>query len=249
MLNWLLALVILLSGCMTYSQGTMTPPRQLVKVLTINLCANWNAPRQDRADAIVSFCREEQVDIILTQEGIKGIGQFDMAKYIAGQLGYSYCQSPSFGVPGFLEYCVGIISTYSIKTNKKVGCQVSGGDPIDRVPFPGAARGLLANVGGINVMTSHLTVPVMQSAKEEQVSCLRAALPKGVSIWGGDFNFNRYDLAYPMVELQEALYVGPPQVDMIFFGGLSLVESRLVFEDHFVSDHCGVLATFRRYYD
>ena len=238
---------LFLSGCMTSSQGyKFLDIKPTVKVLSINLCADWANPRQDRANRIIQLVRDEKIDIVLTQEGIKGVGQFDMVKYIAETLDYSYCQSPAFGVPGFLEYCVGIISAYPISNAKTVGCQVSGGDPIDKVPFPGSGRGIMANVDGIQVMSSHLTVPVEQDQREKQVKCLRSALSPGTTIWGGDFNFNRNNPAYLLVNLQEALYSGEPRVDMVFSSGLSILESRLVFEDHFVSDHYGVLVTYSR---
>ena len=247
MIPILLTVCLFLSGCIASSTGNLHPtPSPTITVLTINLCADWSSPRQHRADLIIELIKAEKIDIILTQEGIKGAGQFDMVEYIANSLGYSYCQSPAFGVPGFLEYCVGIISAYPILNAKAVGCQVSGGDPIDKVPFPGSGRGVMADISGIKVMSSHLTVPVEQAEKEKQVNCLQAALPPGVTIWGSDFNFVRSDPAYSLIHLQEALYSGPPQVDMVFSSGLSVLASRLVFEDRVASDHSGVLVTFGR---
>ena len=220
------------------------PPKDGIKVLTINLCADWQAPRQDRGDKIIDLVRQEQVDIILTQEGIQGLGQFDMAKYIAGQLGYSYCQAPAFGVPGFFAYCVCIISSYPIANSQVIGCQVAGGDPIDKVPFPGSGRGLLANIGGMWVMSTHLMAPVSQENKEKQIRCLSSALPPGIVIWGGDFNFTRIDPAYRFIGLDEAVYSGEPQVDMIFSRGLTAKDARIVFADHYVSDHVGILTAY-----
>jgi len=247
MLPVIIAICLLLSGCMTISQGSNPQETAtIIKVLSINLCASWNSPRKDRADKIIELVRAEKVDIILFQEGVKGIGQFDMAEYIAKELGYSYCQSPAFGVPIFFEFSVGIISAYSMINVKTIGCQVPGEDWIDKFPFPGSGRGVLATVGGIQVMSCHLSVPVPQATKEMQVSCLQVALPPGITIWGGDFNFVRSDPAYSLIKLQEAVYSGPPQVDMVFSSGLSVLESRLVFEDRVVSDHAGVLVTYRR---
>ena len=242
----ILVLAFLLSGCITGATGNLAQPeaKRTIKVLTINLCADWNAPRQARADKIVEFARAEQVDIILAQEGIKGLGQFDMVKYIAAQLNYSYIQSPVFGFPGFYEFSVGIISNSPITDAKIVGCQVVGGDFIDNIPFPGAGRGVLANICGIWVMSSHLTVPTAQDQRESQVRCLQAALPQGMAIWGGDFNFNRDNPAYSLIKMDEAQYPGSAQVDMIFTRHMLCVSSEMVFEDHYVSDHSGVLAEF-----
>ena len=247
MLPIIIAICLLFSGCMTVSQGSNPQEAATtVKVLSINLCAGWNTPRKDRADKIIELVRAEKVDTILFQEGVKGIGQFDMAEYIAKELGYSYCQSPSFGVPVFFEYSVGIISASPMINVQTVGCQAPGDAWLDKYPFPGSGRGAMANIGGIQFMSCHLSVPVPQDVKEKQVSCLQAALPPGITIWGGDFNFVRSDPAYSLIKLQEALYSGPPQVDMVFSSGLSVLESRLVFEDRVVSDHAGVLVTYGR---
>ena len=91
-------------------------------------------------------------------------------------------------------------------------------------------------------MSSHLTVPVTQEKREEQTRCLRAANPM---IWGGDFNFTRDNPAYALVNLSEAIYPGEAQADMIF-STLPVIESKTVFTDHYVSDHVGVLATFKK---
>ena len=238
---------LFLAGCITSSTGNLnSAPGPTIKVLSINLCEQWHTPRQGRADKIIEFVKDRQVDIILTQEGMKGVGQFDAVEYIAAKLGYSYSQAPTFGVPGFFEYCVGVISRYPITNSKPAGCQVEGGDPIDNVYFPGSSRGLLVSTGGIHVMSCHLTVPTELDQKIKQIQCLTSALPAGPIIWGGDFNLTRDNPAYPYIKFQEATYSGIPQVDMIFFRGLSLLESKQVFEDGYVSDHNGIFATFGR---
>jgi endonuclease/exonuclease/phosphatase family metal-dependent hydrolase len=244
----LLLLLLFICGCVTMGKTLPDNPAmgQIFKVLTINLCADWNAPRPDRAAKIVETVKAENIDIILFQEGIKGIGQFDMAKSIATQLGYSYVQVPAFGVPGFLEYCIGIISRYPISSIHSAGCQVSGGDPIDKMPFPGSTRGILVKINNIWIMTSHLTVPVVQSEKEKQVRCLASDIPAGVCIWGGDFNFGRTDPAYSLIPMMESIYPGNPQVDMMFSRGLKVIESKLMFTDHYVSDHDGVMVTYKQ---
>jgi endonuclease/exonuclease/phosphatase family metal-dependent hydrolase len=242
----ILILSLILSGCVTDSQGIVNQSNENLKVLTINLCANWNASRKDRVDKLIEFIKAEKIDVILAQEGIRGIGQFNTIKYIAEELGYSYCQSPSFGVPGFIEYTIGVIAASPISESKVVGCQVSGGDPIDKVPFPGSGRGLLVNTGSLWFMVSHLTVPVERSQKEKQVQCLMKSIPAGSVVWGGDFNFTRSDMVYPLIQMQEAVYSGNPQVDMIFYKGIALLNSKIVFEDHYISDHIGVLTEFRK---
>ena len=239
----LLLMLCLIFGCVSIqSNGVVPTDPKTLKVLTINLCADWKASRQERADKIVSFVQNEKIDLILTQEGIRGVGQFDAVKYIAGKIGYSYAQSPAFGVPGFFEYCVGIISATPLSNVQSVGCQVPGGDPIDQVPFPGAGRGILATVGTLRVLSSHMMAPVSQGNRENQVRCLADSAPM---IWGGDFNFNRDNVAYALIGLPEAAYPGDSQVDMIF-GSLPVIESKAVFTDHYVSDHGGILTTFKR---
>ena len=247
MIQLILAICLLVSGCITTGTGNLLPvPNSVIKVLSINLCASYMTSRQSRADKIISFCKAEKVDIILAQEGTTGLLQFNTIKYIAEQLGYSYAQVPAFGVPLFYGFNVGVISAYPISNSRAVGCQINGGDPIDKVPFPGSARGLLVSSGDINIMSSHLTIPVEQAEKEKQVKCLMDSLPSGVTIWGGDFNFNRADPAYPLIKLQEAVYSGPPMVDMVFCSGLCVLDSKLVFEDLQISDHCGVMVTLGR---
>ena len=66
------------------------------------------------------------------------------------------------------------------------------------------------------------------------------------NIYGpGDFNFSRDNPAYALVNLPEAIYPGEAQADMIF-STLPVIESKTVFIDHYVSDHIGVLAIFKK---
>jgi hypothetical protein len=245
--NSLWFVVLLLVGCVTI--GNSPSAQELsdpFKVLTLNLCVSWSSPQQDRANQVVEFVKAQRVDVLLLEEGSGGLTQFNAIKYIAERLGYSYCQVPAFGVPGFYTFNIGIVAKSPVTNPLPLGCQVAGGDPIDMMPFPGASRGLQATVDGIQFWTVHLTAPVTQESREQQVQCLVAKLPTGPIVWGGDFNFSRSDMAYPLVPLVEAMYPGEAQVDMVFSRGLTVVKSELVFTDKVVSDHCGVLVTFQK---
>ena len=242
-LNLLLALLI--CGCCTFQPlGPSVPVgNQPIRVMTLNLCADWTAPRNDRLKAVATFCQDNQVDVLLVQEAVSGIGQGNAANFLAGKLGYYYSQVPAFGFPLFYQFNIGVISRWPISQSRSLGCQVPGGVFVDNVPNPCSSRALLVQTGGLWFATCHLIIPFTEENHERQVSCILGKLPAEV-IWGGDFNSDRNNPAYSIITgagFKDAPPAGAPLVDLIFYRGANwrLISSTLVLTDHYVTDHPG----------
>ncbi|MFA5137987.1 MAG: endonuclease/exonuclease/phosphatase family protein [Elusimicrobiota bacterium] len=224
-----------------------------LKVLTLNLCADWNAPRKARLQAVADFARDNRIDVLLVQEAVQGIGQGDAVRFLADRLGYSFRQVPAFGVPVFFKFNIGVISRFPITESKPLGCRVPGGDAIDNIPNPGGSRALAVRAGGLWFVTCHLTTPFTQENHEKQVRGILEkldGLPAGDVFWGGDFNSGRGNPVYALITkagFKEAPPAESGLVDMVFYRGRSwrLTDSRLVLTGRYVTDHPGgVLATY-----
>ena len=87
--------------------------------------------------------------------------------------------------------------------------------------------------------------PTTQEERNKQISCIidfiNSNSSDSMEILGGDFNMDVDNPAYGyIIDAGFRGYGNAP--DFIFVrGAIEIVDWKIVFTDHFVSDHCGIL--------
>lgn len=270
-----------------------------LRVLTLNLMQNSpHARRPARFRRIAEFlderCREGRpVEALLLQEGCGGlwVGTRDSLEDLRRELPpacgpYHLCSRPCFGVPGFLTFEVGVLTSLPVLAVSDAALPCPAGDWFDDFPLPGGRRAVLAAVdhpiGRVNLISVHLSSGGKPADREAQADALvrfagdsAARFPAALTVVGGDMNAlpgsqvhkrlaaafrDSYTAANPGAAGATFALPGNPhspapggspgRIDYIFFlgEGIDVESSEVVFaqDGWFVSDHAGVLTTFRR---
>ena len=211
-----------------------------MKILSLNLTATMNTPRVDRLRAVAEFARENEVDVLLVQEGVRSCFIYDTIRDLAGQLEYEYFAKSAFGFPLFWEFRVGVVSRFKIIRTASLNPAVPQTEWLDSIPLPWRRRAVAATVDvpglGITTLISvHLaSSPKTIADKARELALLaewRRGLPeRDALIYGGDFNtaFDRFPNGYG---------VSP---DYIFVeGGARIINAQQVLTGQVVTDHAG----------
>lgn len=221
-----------------------------MKILSLNLTATMSTPRAERLGAVADFVRENEVDVLLVQEGIRSCFIYNTIRALAGELGFDYAARSSFGIPLFWEFRVGVLSRFKILRTASLDPAVPQTEMLDRFPLPWRKRAVASTVDvqglGITTLISvHLTSSAKTAADKakelELLAAWRRGLPESDAvIWGGDLNFD-FDV-FPI----GAKYGVAP--DYIFVEGAArIIDAGEVLTGHEVTDHkCGVLVEVGR---
>jgi endonuclease/exonuclease/phosphatase family metal-dependent hydrolase len=215
-----------------------------MKVLSLNLCAFWTTPSKERRQIVADFVKENEVDVLLVQEGIRSCFVYNTIRKIAGLLGYNHYSKSAFGFPFFYEFQVGVISRFPILWTSSLSCEVPQNEWTDDIPLPWRKRVVavtvdVAELGRITLISVHLTSsPKTVGDKAKQlamVSDWKSSLSaRDVTVYGGDFNTG-FD-SYP----NETGYGVCP--DYIFLEGAKIVNRQTVLTGKIVTDHaCGIM--------
>lgn len=225
-----------------------------LRVLALNLCGFWTSPLADRLRAVADFIKGNRIDVLLMQEGIRSGFVYDSIRQLAGMLGYEHFARSTFGFPVFYEYRVGVLTHFKIIRTASLACEVPQTEWIDAIPLPWRRRATAVTVDvpglGITTLVSvHLTSsPKTQAAREEQFIRLWNwidGLPlDDCCVIGGDFNTSGINPAFSAV-FGGAMITGRSP-DYICVDGARIIKGTLVFTDHVVSDHAGVMAEIDR---
>lgn len=221
-----------------------------MKVLSLNLCASWTTPRADRLRAVAKFVKENEIDLLLVQEGLRSCYIYDTIRQFAGMLGYGYFAKSTFGFPVFWEFRVGIVSRFKIIDTVSLAAEVPQQDWLDSIPLPWRRRAVAATVDvpglGITTLISvHLTSsPKTQEDRVAQFKKLFEWLPglpdSDVRVVGGDFNTSQENPAF-MATFGGAVITGQSP-DYICVDGAKIVKGYPVLTGQVVTDHeCGVI--------
>ena len=250
-----LLVLLLLSACsrsLVNSDPGSLPNQDHLTVLSLNMKGyDPNASREARMQPVVNLCKQEGMDLLLLQEGVSGLlkGSIDLLR---DKLTFpASFEAPVFGVWPFNLNNVGIISRYPWLETHSASCEIKMVQVIDNLPIPGKRRVVMGQVhvpgiGQVNAYSVHLASgPTTQEERQKQVTCMLDFInsrPGAVmDILGGDFNFGPDNLAYQMI-LDTGFQGFGQAPDFVFVRGHGgITEGKIVFTDHFVSDHCGIL--------
>lgn len=211
-----------------------------MKVLSINLATTWNAPRRDRLRAVADFVLDRGVDVVLFQEGVRSCYFYDTGKMLNEMVGeWNLVARSAYGWPIAWESRVGIISRYRFISTDSLYCEIPQTEFVDAIPLPWSKRAVAATVdvpdlGICNIVSVHLSSsPARELDRTNQLDKVWhwdvvQLPPADVRIIGGDFN--------------QAMSGGAGELpDYIIATKGTIINSEMVFTDHFVSDHSGVL--------
>lgn len=227
-----------------------------MKILCLNLKAkDEQHSQEERLNVVADFCNNNLIDVLLLQEGTYGFVGGNSIKRLESKLQRShyFYQEPCFGYWSMYQYQCGIITSYAFHNTDSCACKIKSTCLVDSLYLPGAKRVIsvnsyVPNIGNVCFVTCHLdSNPATEYLRTVQLSCLNIFLYKkkltsDVVILGGDFN-NDYNT------MSENLSYGYSNIitdgpDGIWISADSKLNTigRLVFQDHYVSDHCGLVA-------
>lgn len=221
-----------------------------MKVFTLNLCASWTRPRAERLQMVADFVKENEVDVLLVQEGVRSCFIYDTIRQLADELRYDYFSKSVFGFPLFYEFRVGVISRFQIIDTASLDAEVPQKDWLDAIPLPWRRRAVAAtvNVPGLGITTLvsvHLTSsPKSEDSRQSQFRRLHNWIdglpPDDCCIVGGDFNTSQF--TPPFTATFNGTVITGQTPDYICVDGGRIVKGYPVFTDHVLSDHVGVVA-------
>jgi endonuclease/exonuclease/phosphatase family metal-dependent hydrolase len=259
MKKYFILFYLLLVGCGTLSLcqrvNVNSPPfKTSLTILSFNMLGvSLTASRDARMIPLVQVCKENNVDILLLQESIWQPNE-DRISLLRGALGglYDCTEAPTFGVWPFQIHDIGILSKYPFIAINSADCTIKMTGTLDNMPLPNKKRVVTATinvsgVGVVNVASTHMaSCPVSEEERQNQVKMIVGfieTLPKAdMDIIGGDFNFDNNNLAYSI--LTSMGYIGcDVGIDHIMVRGGKFISCQEVLNDHYSSDHSGVLAT------
>ena len=252
-----LLLIFIFIGCSTISVHNSfvesISNQDQITILSLNMMGyDPNNSRIDRMQPVIDLCKQDNVDILLLQEGYSGLFQRDSINYLRDELGFpASFEAPVFGVYPFSLQNIGIISRYPWLETDSSPCEIQMIETIDNLPVPNKRRVVMGQIdvpgmGKINTYSVHMaSSPTTEEERTKQISCIINFIDSktndSAEILGGDFNMSPDSPAYKVII--DAGFRGYGQTpDFIFVRGpIEIVDWKLVFADHFVSDHCGIL--------
>ena len=181
-----------------------------MKILNLNMkVSDAQHSRADRMSPVAQLVKEEGVDVLLLQEGVRSCLVYDSIRSLNKLLGgWNIYERSYVGVPFFWEFRVGILSRFPIVKTSSVYLEVPQDLLLDAVPLPGRRRAILARVqhpdfGEVEFVSVHLTAgPKTEQYRENQFIRLMNWLAPNWRpvILGGDFNAGRGSSAYQVIE-------------------------------------------------
>jgi len=245
-------LCCLLSGCAIARDinPDPLPQKDSLNILCLNMKGFDVHSQSARMAPIVDIVNNEGIDVLLLQEGTLGFFGGDSIGVLQKKLNYTFdCyKESSFGIKSIYEYQIGILSRFNLTEKRTVPSVVIGEDQY----FIGAKRIVSSRVdidgiGSVYLVTLHFHSSTIKSVNEDQfkqlVDYLAAFDQSSLTIVAGDFNA-------PIATVQSYLY--PLGFNLIIGNGVDSIwvkngtgTGKVVFSDHFVSDHSGLVAEIR----
>lgn len=214
-----------------------------MKILSLNLCLDLSGfSRKERLDKIINFVNQENIDVLLLQEGVRSCLFYNTISYLSNKLNFNNFQRSYLGVFFFQEWRLGILFKSEIEETSSCHIEVSQKEWLDALPIPFRRRVITTKVNNIWYVNVHLSSsPKTQTDRESQVNKLLDFVKSldGVVVIGGDFNFYKNNNCFKMIMNNGFKLIGESVPDFIFTNDDLFGNYKVVLNDGTVTDHRG----------
>jgi endonuclease/exonuclease/phosphatase family metal-dependent hydrolase len=214
-----------------------------MKILSLNLCLDLSGhSRKERLDKIINFVNQENVDILLLQEGVRSCLLYNTISYLSNKLNFNNYQRSYLGVLFFQEWRLGILSKNEITETNSCYIEIPQKEWLDALPIPFRRRVIATKINNIWYVNVHLSSsPKTQTDRESQVNKLLDFVKSldSVVVLGGDFNFDKNNNCFKMILDNGFKLIGESIPDFIFVNNDLFGNYKVVLNDGTVTDHKG----------